>query len=173
VQHFVNTNDREGRRDRVATRADLKAWCAGAGLGDFAPTAAEHRRALAFREALRSILLANNGAPLDKDAVALFNDVSQRAQLVVRVEGPSNAALRSEARRVDAVLGRLIAIVYDAMADGTWHRLKACRRDVCQWAFYDRSKNRSSTWCAMDVCGNRVKTTRYWRRRQAKRSGRR
>ena len=47
------------------------------------------------------------------------------------------------------------------MADGTWRRLKACREDTCQWAFYDRSKNRSGTWCSMAVCGNRAKARAY------------
>jgi predicted RNA-binding Zn ribbon-like protein len=49
------------------------------------------------------------------------------------------------------------------MADGTWHRLKACRQ--CAWAYYDYSKNRSATWCSMAICGNRTKTRAYRRRR--------
>jgi len=54
-----------------------------------------------------------------------------------------------------------VGIVYTAMADGTWSRLKACRRDVCRWLFYDRSRNRSAVWCRMAVCGNRTKTKAY------------
>jgi predicted RNA-binding Zn ribbon-like protein len=50
------------------------------------------------------------------------------------------------------------------MADGSWERLKGCPRDVCHWVFYDRSRNRSSTWCAMSVCGNRTNTRAYRRR---------
>ncbi len=36
-----------------------------------------------------------------------------------------------------------------------------CSSDTCQWAFYDRSKNRSGRWCSMQVCGNRTKTRAY------------
>ena len=43
------------------------------------------------------------------------------------------------------------------MRDGTFARLKACREHTCEWAFYDHSRNRSATWCSMEVCGNRAK----------------
>jgi len=58
-------------------------------------------------------------------------------------------------------LGRLLAIVADAMADGTWPRLKACFRESCRWAFYDHARNRTGRWCSMAVCGNRTKAERY------------
>ena len=59
------------------------------------------------------------------------------------------------------MLGRLAAIVARSQADGTWPRMKACPNDRCHWAFYDRSRNRSRTWCTMSVCGNRAKARSY------------
>ena len=53
----------------------------------------------------------------------------------------------------------------EAMLTGAWRRLKACPADDCQWAFYDRSRNRSRTWCKMDVCGNRSKVRTFRERR--------
>jgi predicted RNA-binding Zn ribbon-like protein len=47
------------------------------------------------------------------------------------------------------------------MRDGTWDRMKACRADDCEWAFYDSSRNRSGTWCSMEVCGNRAKARAF------------
>jgi predicted RNA-binding Zn ribbon-like protein len=44
--------------------------------------------------------------------------------------------------------------------------MKACADDECEWAFYDSSKNRSRTWCSMEVCGNRAKTRAYRARRK-------
>ena len=75
------------------------------------------------------------------------------------------ASLVPQAPGMDGALGGIVAIAYAAMADGSWRRLKACRRDVCQWAFYDHSRNRSGAWCAMAICGNRTKTRGYRRRR--------
>jgi 4-azaleucine resistance transporter AzlC len=73
--------------------------------------------------------------------------------------------LGSRRSRLVAALGTLVAIVYASMESGTWPRLKACRRDVCHWVFWDASRNRSGTWCHMTVCGNRTKTKAYRRRR--------
>jgi predicted RNA-binding Zn ribbon-like protein len=66
---------------------------------------------------------------------------------------------------VDGAFGRIVAIVFKAMLDGSWARLKACRQ--CGWAFYDTSKNRSGSWCSMQICGNRTKTRAYRRRKAA------
>ena len=68
---------------------------------------------------------------------------------------------------VPGALGRVAAAAFTAMLDGTWARLKACPRDCCGWAFYDRSSNASATWCSMAVCGGRVKSGAYYRRRRA------
>ena len=45
--------------------------------------------------------------------------------------------------------------------------VKACPADDCRWAFYDRSRNRSGTWCDMSDCGNRAKARAYRKRHQA------
>jgi predicted RNA-binding Zn ribbon-like protein len=96
------------------------------------------------------------------------------SELIVRIDD-GTAALEPARRDVDGALADLVGIVYTAMADGTWSRLKACRREVCHWLFYDRSRNRSAVWCQMAVCGNRTKTTAYRARRETPpaRSGRR
>ena len=52
---------------------------------------------------------------------------------------------------------------YGAWLAGTWPRLKGCAQ--CEWVFFDRSKNRSGTWCSMTICGNRTKNRAYRRRR--------
>ena len=72
----------------------------------------------------------------------------------------------AEAPGVDGALGRLLVIVYRAMETGTWPRLKACRSDTCQWAFYDHSKNRSGHWCSMAVCGSQHKARTYRERQR-------
>ena len=66
---------------------------------------------------------------------------------------------------VGEIMGRVAAAVVVAACEGTWRRLKACRNEGCLWAFYDRSKNRSGSWCTMDVCGARAKMSAYRRRK--------
>jgi predicted RNA-binding Zn ribbon-like protein len=166
VQAFVNTNDIEGRRDALSRPEAARTWLAAHGLLEPHETVseAEFLRLLDVREALRALALANNGLPLDEDAVRLLNEAAARSLAPQITAG--GWALRSEGSGVHRALGHLLAAVFEAMADGSWPRLKSCRRDVCRWVFYDHSSNRSSSWCAMAICGNRAKTRAYRRRRK-------
>jgi predicted RNA-binding Zn ribbon-like protein len=122
--------------------------------------------ALEVREALRAMLLANNGEPYDPGAQIVLERAARHARLEPAF-APDGAALVSRAKGVDAALGRILAAAFAAMLDGSWQRLKACPREVCGWAFYDRSTNASATWCSMSVCGGRAKAGAYYRRRRA------
>jgi predicted RNA-binding Zn ribbon-like protein len=87
-----------------------------------------------------------------------------RSRVRLRFDQGAAGRLESEAKGVDAAIGRLLAIVHDAMAEGTWTRLKACREHACEWAFFDQTRNHSRAWCDMQVCGNRAKARTYRRR---------
>jgi predicted RNA-binding Zn ribbon-like protein len=157
VQRFVNTVDHEHGREVLHSPARLRAVLLELGLLDPGArvTEADLERALGLREGLRELALANNEGSVD---------TVLEAELVVRIDG-RDGVLEPARRNVDGALADLVGIVYTAMADGTWSRLKACRRDVCRWLFYDRSRNRSAVWCQMAVCGNRTKTKAYRARR--------
>ena len=99
------------------------------------------------QDALRALLLANNGEALD-------GNQALEASVTVVLNGDGAARLVA-----DDVVGELLAIVARSQADGTWQRMKAC--PACGWAFYDRSRNRSRTWCTMAICGNRAKARSY------------
>jgi predicted RNA-binding Zn ribbon-like protein len=157
VQRFVNTVDFEHGREQLHSPARLQALLLELGLLDAGVrvTEADLERALKIREGLRGLALANNEG---------VDDSVLEAELVVRIDG-RDGVLEPARRNVDGALADLIGVVYTAMADGTWSRLKACRREVCHWLFYDRSRNRSAVWCQMAVCGNRTKTRAYRARR--------
>ncbi len=169
IQAFVNTLDIENGIEELSTPARLADALARAGLtaAGLSPTPADLRVALEVREALRALLLANNGVVVAAEAVAPLERASRAGQLAARFTPDRGGELVAEAPGVDGALGRLVALVLTAQADGSLARLKACRRDVCHWVFYDRSRNRASHWCAMSVCGNRTKTKAYRRRRAA------
>ncbi len=79
----------------------------------------------------------------------------------MRVGASGRLELEPLGTGIAAPLGRLLAIVVEAQAAGTWARLKACPAEDCHWAFYDASRNRSRTWCSMQGCGNRAKARAY------------
>jgi predicted RNA-binding Zn ribbon-like protein len=147
VQQFVNSVDLEHQLDW------LPDWLDERGL------TGALERARALREALRALVLANNGAALEPPALELVNDTAARLPLQLGADGRLHVGAGRDA------LDGVVAIALGAMLDGSWSRLKACRN--CCWSFYDYSPNRSATWCSMQLCGNRKKTRAYRKRRQA------
>jgi predicted RNA-binding Zn ribbon-like protein len=168
VQLFVNTNDLETGPDLLPDAPSLQAWFAEAGLGDIEVGEADHARAIALREAIRDLAAAHAGLPHDERAADVVNAAAVRAGLRPVLDDPLANRLEPAATGVDGALGRIVAVIHQSIADGTWARLKACERDVCRWAFYDRSKNQSGHWCSMSVCGAREKNRRAYRRRRAR-----
>jgi predicted RNA-binding Zn ribbon-like protein len=171
VKEFVNSVDFEDDIERLDSPAALRDWFAERGWLDRGErlTDADLRQALEVREAIRSLLLANNGHALDEQAVDSLNSAAARAEILVRFDDGGAGDLAPARSGIDGALGHLLAIVYRSMAEDTWPRLKACPYHTCKWAFYDHSKNRSGTWCDMAVCGNRAKAQAY-RERRAKRT---
>jgi predicted RNA-binding Zn ribbon-like protein len=149
VQLFVNSVDLHNRLEW------LPDWLGARGL------AGQEARATELREALRSLLRANNGGPVDATALEIVNRAAARVRPKLDSEG--HLRLEPDGDGVDEIM----AVVVAAMLDGSWKRLKACPN--CCWCFYDSSPNRSATWCSMQLCGNRKKTRAY-RSRHRRRS---
>jgi predicted RNA-binding Zn ribbon-like protein len=162
VAEFVNTLDVEIGRDVFSDPGSLATWLVERGLA--APsgpgvTDEDLARAVGLREALRNLLAANNGIG-EADLVGL-NSAAEELTLRVVFDKEGQAALQPGDDGVGGALADLVGVVFTAMTDGTWNRLKVCREDSCRWAYYDSSKNRSAAWCSMAVCGNRAKARAY------------
>lgn len=166
VQSFVNTVDLEDGSEQLATPAALRGWLVAHRLlaERTAVDAADRRRAIALREALRDLAAAHNGLPADVPAARAVVDAAAARARLAPVLTDDGTALVPAVGGVDGALGDIVARVHAAISDGTWPRLKACERDRCRWAFYDHSRNRSGRWCAMAVCGSREKSRRAYRR---------
>lgn len=168
VRSFVNTFDVEKQMDELATPEALARWLQDAGLlGDGGTTAspAEVELATRLREGLREALLAHHEGPAGPPPPPELAEVA--TQLPVAVDFTHDPpTFRPVDSGVRGALEGLLALVAVTVAEGTWDRLKVCAADDCRWAFFDTSKNRSRTWCAMGVCGNRHKTRAYRARRR-------
>lgn len=170
VADFVNTLDLETPADRIGTPGSLLAWLQEQGLlPDDAPVPGRYDvdMARAMREDLRDLLESNCGGPLEDRCVDGINRASSVGRLVVRIGPDGRAVLEPDTAGVAGALGAIMASVFTAMTDGSWERLKTCRRESCRWVFYDSSKNRSGQWCSMKVCGNREKAKQYRKRHKA------
>lgn len=172
VIEFVNTvHFEQGEvEEHLDSPAALIAFIAAQGLGKVDARPADLRRAVEVREALRNLMGANNGEPLDRAAVDLLNRTATRAKVVAAFDDHASWRIEPASDGVDRALGQMLASVFRAMSDGSWNRIKACGNPECRWAFHDSSKNRSGRWCEMASCGNRMKA-RAFRERERARAG--
>ena len=168
VQALVNTIDLEDGEDQLDSPEALRRFLTGHGLlGPGEPVGqADLATAVELREALRAMLRVNHGEPLDPAALLVVNRVAVGLPLQVAFDDQGQPVLSPGSGGCQGALAALLAGIAQASVQGTWERLKACSADSCQWAFYDRSKNRSGRWCSMRTCGNRTKTRTYRSRRR-------
>lgn len=163
VQAFVNTLDALPGSEELRDPNTLSAWLVANGLmdGGQAVDESDLRHALAVREAMRAVIGGNTGHRVYPVEVATLNEAAGASRLRMRFGPDGKARLEPDASGPVGAIGRLVATLYSAMQDEGWERLKLCSSDACRWAFYDRSKNRSSRWCTMESCGNREKARRF------------
>ena len=167
LQRFVNTHNHDfpADWDRIGTAAKARSWLREKGL--LAPgeriTSADAARLRELREAIRALAVANHGGVPDPAAAEVLRRAAGSARLAVGLDDAGRTALEPAAKGADGAVAVLLVILHEAQLTGDWRRLKGCRR--CEYAFFDRSKNRSAAWCAMSICGNRTKNRAYYRRR--------
>jgi predicted RNA-binding Zn ribbon-like protein len=173
VQAFLNTFWDLGQPhggEVWTSPAAYATWLAGRGF--HAPVAgADLDRAIALREALRELCLANHDDGRAPEAIAMLDRL---AHAVAPGAGlaPSlgSGTLDPAADGPDAACSLALGIVFAARLDGSFARLKACPHERCGWAFYDTSRNRSGQWCSMRICGNRTKGEAFRRRHAGRQS---
>jgi predicted RNA-binding Zn ribbon-like protein len=172
LQRFINSYNHEvpGDWDRLGTPRKAQAWLRQKGLvGSGTPVSAQDAARLReLREAMRALIMANQArrpdtAP-DAAPVDVIRAAAGTAQLRVAIDDAGRTSLEPESPGVNGAMATLLGILHEAQLTGDWRRLKGCRQ--CGYAFFDRSKNRSAAWCAMSICGNRVKNRAYYRRRR-------
>ena len=136
VQALVNTQYGQGRYAHVelTTPEQLRLWLvAHELLAEGTPvTQGDFRRVLLLREALRSLLRANNETGVPASQLEVLNQLASTAPLTVRFHPDGLPTLEPDITGVDGAIARLLGIVFTAMTEGTRLRLKACRHDRCQ-----------------------------------------
>ena len=149
--------------------AILTDWCIGRGL--LAPgvrlDAADLRRAITVRDGVRSMLFENNGHRCGGAPVVELNEALLECPVTIRFDPLERSPqLVASDAACGGVLATLASIIALAQLDDSFSRLKACPGPDCGWAFYDHSRNRTSAWCSMSICGARVKARSYRARRR-------
>lgn len=170
LRAFLNTREIAEATDVLSSSEGLRRWLDDMELpgSNEDPAPGDVEWVVAIREALRDVLSGNNGYPVPWESVALLNRAARRSPLVMHFDEKIVPSMVSVDFGVIGAVGRIWEAIASAQTDGTWERLKACRRTDCRWIFFDRSKNRSATWCSTEGCGALMKSRAYRRRHAAR-----
>ncbi len=166
VRDFVNTSDHDEGTDELDSRAGLTRWLTRVGLVPAATpeaSAAELDLALRLRAGLRRGLELNHDGGSER--LPDLTEVLAELPVVLGWDGTA-PVLTTTDPGVRGGLARVAVSAHETVATGEWGRLKICSFDECEWAYVDRSKNRSRHYCEYG-CGNKLKTRAYRARRRA------
>jgi predicted RNA-binding Zn ribbon-like protein len=166
LRRYVEQGVAHDPGDELATPAQLQNWLQARGLlkRGVRVSRAEHREALALRDALRIFLAA---APERTSAAGPLEASAARFPLEVTASRDRGLDLRPVVGRATGGLGGVLAELVRLSDSGRLERVKICDSDECRWVFYDRSKPGNRRWCSSDRCGNREKTRTYRKRHRS------
>ena len=153
VRRFLNSQNIENGADGWRDTVDVRQWL----LGEQCDVPARLSRAEVdqLRHVRAGLRSAVSGGPLHQ-----LTSIAAGVPLTISFDTP--VRLVSNGTRIDQFIANLLVSVFASMSDGTWNRLKPCRN--CQWVVFDRSKNRSASWCADHACSTRHRARAYRQR---------
>lgn len=143
----------------------LDSWFREAGVvdGDTGSQPADLATAVALREAIYSLIAARfANEEYNENALVVVNRVASAPPVVPqltpaghRLEGGTGQALSTVAR-----------VAIDILSGSDAQLLKECGRPECTQVYLDRSRGFRREWCAMETCGNKMKSAAYRARRR-------
>lgn len=170
---FLNTAnwDKMGevKSEKLEDIEDVARWCQAKGLSDRFPLNTGSLESLQkFRGSLRRIFYSLvEQSELDREDLKMLNEVrSIQPNQILRIYDDKVGFDPAVSLR-QIVLFSAIPILTSKEES---ERIKICPGDDCGWMFLDESKNRRRRWCSMELCGNREKARRHYKRKIAKKS---
>jgi predicted RNA-binding Zn ribbon-like protein len=155
VQDIINTAARGGEPDLLADLDSAQGWV-NQTLARWATAVDREPVEIVLQpgdqEALRDLRsdVSRAVARADLDA----SRISRSGSLAARLGNDGQVVLEPRGERVRNFASTMLLECFLAQRLDTWRRLKTCKNDRCQAAFYDRSRNNSGVWHDVKVCGN-------------------
>ena len=183
---FVNTKSGRGtstERERLVDYNDLLVWSVRAHVLSEEQAAALERRASTdrraaeealdrarrLRDALHAVFVAiAHGRPVPGGALAIVNsalvDAARHGGIA---EHDGTFGWQWPRDSVDSMVWPIAHSAVELLTGDRLARIGECGGVACGWLFLDETRNRSRRWCEMEVCGNRAKARRHYRRGHA------
>jgi predicted RNA-binding Zn ribbon-like protein len=171
-------------REYLTSYDDLVAWSLHAGILEEATAAGLRRWAKGHPDQAVSVL---ERCLTQREVIyEIFSAVADGKELQQAVLGDLNRAIREAFSRLEIstseegfewrwvlekvdpvqMVWPIVRSAAELLTSEELGRVRKCGRDGCDWLFVDSSKNQSRRWCSMEICGSRVKSRRYYRRRK-------
>ncbi|WP_188197102.1 CGNR zinc finger domain-containing protein [Nonomuraea sp. SYSU D8015] len=168
---LVNTRARDF--DALDAPADFQTWLARQADRLTAPAAPLTADGLAAVRSLRghvesALNAVREAVPPPDAAVAAINDAARAAPPYRRLEwrdGVFRAAVRRDGDDLAGLLAQLAEAAADLLTDPGVGRVRACEGPQCRMLFLPAHPRRR--WCSPDLCGNRVRVARYYKRHKS------
>jgi len=184
--NFVNTTgarDLSQPRERLKRYRDVLTFCSRTGLMQSArlralsrvcernPRAA--RRALAHLIAVREVLyrifvaVVKRATPGAADLAAFNAELAaaKRLRQLTLTRGVPRWSWAGQPDDLEQMLGPILLSAAELLGSPQLASLKQC--GACVWLFLDSTRNHSRRWCK-NLCGDRVKSRRYYQRHKGK-----
>ena len=166
---FINTQSMTNGevRDRIQQQEDLLLWYREAGIA--VPDADDWTAIWPHLRAVRTHLRELAEEAAETHQVGLRHIEWLNAELAA-IPGRWQVAA-GEARFVplggtrEQLAWPLLHSAMDFLVHHPLDRLKKCGNHQCIQYYYDTSKNNTRRWCRMEVCGNREKAKRHYRKK--------
>jgi predicted RNA-binding Zn ribbon-like protein len=165
LRGYIEKGVQHSHSDELETPAQLEAWLGARDLLAKGETvsAADHRRTVELRSAMRSFLeLSPESRAGEQQRAKRLNRVLELYPLVGKIMHAGKFTLQPASGA--SGLGRVVAELFTLADKRRLDRLKMCSSAECQWIFFDRSKPGNRRWCSSLLCGNRQKTRDYRKR---------
>ncbi len=154
--------------EKLESEADITRWCRAIGKIEYIQPQFDDallESLQEFRALLRHIFLSviNKGKLTNSDLKALNLAGSHLSNSIL--------CIHENSIRFDPTVSLKQIVLFSAVpiltSQSEITRVKMCGGDNCGWLFLDESKNRRRRWCSMEMCGNREKARRHYKRKIA------
>jgi predicted RNA-binding Zn ribbon-like protein len=121
-----------------------------------------------FRRSLyRSFSAIAKGKDPTNSDLAYFNRQLPRVLQNLQVQKKGHDVVwvwKRDHQNLDAILWPIVRSAAELLTSNQRYLVRECEGEDCTWLFLDHSKNRTRRWCDMDICGNRAKWHRYYKK---------
>jgi predicted RNA-binding Zn ribbon-like protein len=150
--------------DLLGTAENLAGWFKAAGFGSLRGSSESLARIHRLRSTIRRCCdKLIESTPLTQADLDSLNEVSNKTRFAL-LESADGYVLTPQATDELEAIALIARRTCELIASPQIKSLRKCASDKCVLYFVDVSKNQHRQWCSMELCGNRQKSSKHYRK---------